>query len=33
MMMMMMMMALSFCLEDRYSVGMHIDVIQGERGI
>ena len=24
---------LSFCLEDSYSVGMHIDVIQGERGI
>ena len=32
-MMMMMMMTLSFCLEDSYSVGRHIDVIQGERGI
>jgi hypothetical protein len=30
---MMMMMTLSFCFKDSYSEGMHIDVIQGERGI
>jgi hypothetical protein len=32
-MMMMMMTTLSFCLKDSYSVGMHIDVMQGKRGI